>query len=127
MSRKRVLIVDDERLIVVSTRLVLEIGGFEVVSADDGETGIRAARQLKPDVILLDIMMPGIDGWEALRRLKESEETREIPVVIFTARENWRGRERALDLGAVDFFRKPFEPEDLISLVGRHASDVVLN
>ncbi len=70
-----VLIVEDEKLIIVSTQMVLEAAGFRVESAINGEEGIRKAREMKPDLILLDIMMPGIDGWETLTRLKRDKET----------------------------------------------------
>ena len=80
-----VLIIEDEKLIIVSTQMVLEAAGFRVESAMNGEEGIGKAKTLKPDLILLDIMMPGIDGWETLTRLKRDPETSGVPVIIFTA------------------------------------------
>ena len=115
-----VLIIEDEKLIIVSTQMVLEASGFQVQSAMNGEEGISKARQLKPDLILLDIMMPGIDGWETLTRLKRDPETSGIPVVIFTAREHSRGHQKSAEMGAADYFRKPFEPDELIELVEKH-------
>ena len=115
-----VLIIEDEKLIIVSTQMVLEASGFQVQSAMNGEEGISKARQLKPDLILLDIMMPGIDGWETLTRLKRAEETSTIPVIIFTAREHARGHQKSAEMGAADYFRKPFEPDELIELVEKH-------
>jgi two-component system phosphate regulon response regulator PhoB len=119
---RTVLIIEDEKLIVVSTQMVLEAVGFRVESATDGEEGIRLARQLQPDLILLDIMMPGIDGWETLTRLKRDPETCSIPVVIFTAREHSRGHQKSAEMGAAGYFRKPFEPDELIELVGKHTA-----
>ncbi len=115
-----VLIIEDEKLIIVSTQMVLEAAGFRVESAMNGEDGIAKARQLKPDLVLLDIMMPGIDGWETLTRLKRDPETSGIPVIIFTAREHARGHQKSAEMGAADYFRKPFEPDELIGLVEKH-------
>jgi len=105
---RTVLIIEDEKLIIVSTQMVLEAAGFRVESATNGEEGITKARDLRPDLVLLDIMMPGIDGWETLTRLKRDAETSEIPVIIFTAREHARGHQKSTEMGAADYFRKPF-------------------
>jgi DNA-binding response OmpR family regulator len=117
---RTILIIEDEKLIIVSTQMVLEAAGFRVESATNGEAGISKARELRPDLILLDIMMPGIDGWEALTRLKRDPETAPIPVIIFTAREHTRGHQKSTEMGAADYFRKPFEPDELIELVEKH-------
>ena len=113
----KVLVVDDQDLIVASTRLVLESVGCEVIAALDGTEAIEKAKHGLPDLILLDVMMPGMDGCETLRRLREVPETAPIPIVIFTAIEHSKGREKTLDMGGVEYFRKPFEPDDLIDLV----------
>ncbi|MGE3174285.1 MAG: two-component system response regulator [Planctomycetota bacterium] len=117
---RTVLIIEDEKLIIVSTQMVLEAAGFHVRSATNGEDGIAEARRLTPDLILLDIMMPGIDGWETLTRLKRDPATANIPVIIFTAREHARGHQKSAEMGAADYFRKPFEPDELIELVEKH-------
>ena len=117
---RTVLIIEDEKLIIVSTQMVLEAAGYRVESATNGEDGIAKDRSLTPDLILLDIMMPGIDGWETLTRLKRAEETSTIPVIIFTAREHARGHQKSAEMGAADYFRKPFEPDELIELVEKH-------
>ena len=117
---RTVLIIEDEKLIIVSTQMVLEAAGFRVESATNGEDGIAKARSEAPDLILLDIMMPGIDGWETLTRLKRDQATATIPVVIFTAREHTRGHQKSTEMGAADYFRKPFEPDELIDLVEKH-------
>jgi DNA-binding response OmpR family regulator len=117
MSNRTILIVDDEKLILISTRIVLESVGFSVLTADSGEAAIATAKEKRPGLILLDIMMPGIDGWETLSRLKEAPETKDIPVIIFTAREHSRGRQLAREMGAADYFQKPFEPDELICIV----------
>lgn len=118
--QRTVLIIEDEKLIIVSTQMVLEAAGFRVESATNGEDGIQQARTQSPDLILLDIMMPGIDGWETLTRLKRDSETSGVPVVIFTAREHSRGHQKSAEMGAADYFRKPFEPDELIELVEKH-------
>jgi CheY-like chemotaxis protein len=118
--QRTVLIIEDEKLIIVSTQMVLEAAGFRVESATNGEDGIARAKSQVPDLILLDIMMPGIDGWETLTRLKRDPATANIPVVIFTAREHSRGHQKSAEMGAVDYFRKPFEPDELIELVEKH-------
>jgi DNA-binding response OmpR family regulator len=117
---RTVLIIEDEKLIIVSTQMVLEAAGFRVESAMNGEDGIARARDARPDLILLDIMMPGIDGWETLTRLKRDQATAGIPVIIFTAREHSRGHQKSTEMGAADYFRKPFEPDELIDLVEKH-------
>ena len=117
---RTVLIIEDEKLIIVSTQMVLEAAGFRVESAINGEEGISKAKGIRPDLILLDIMMPGIDGWETLTRLKRDPETSGIPVIIFTAREHSRGHQKSTEMGAADYFRKPFEPDELIELVEKH-------
>jgi DNA-binding response OmpR family regulator len=119
---RTVLIIEDEKLIIVSTQMVLEAAGFRVESATNGEDGIAKARSLTPDLILLDIMMPGIDGWETLTRLKRDQATANVPVIIFTAREHARGHQKSAEMGAADYFRKPFEPDELIELVEKHAA-----
>jgi CheY-like chemotaxis protein len=91
----------------------------------NGEEGIRTAKELGPDLVLLDIMMPGIDGWETLTRLKRDPATAKIPVIIFTAREHSRGHQKSEEMGAADYFRKPFEPDELIELVEKHVGQKV--
>lgn len=122
---RTVLIIEDEKLIIVSTQMVLEAAGFRVESAVNGEEGINKSKTLRPDLILLDIMMPGIDGWETLTRLKRDPETSGIPVIIFTAREHSRGHQKSTEMGAADYFRKPFEPDELIELVEKHIGQKV--
>ncbi|MBI5853361.1 MAG: response regulator [Planctomycetes bacterium] len=122
---RTVLIIEDEKLIIVSTQMVLEAAGFRVESAVNGEEGIQKAKSTRPDLVLLDIMMPGIDGWETLTRLKRDPETSGIPVIVFTAREHARGHQKSTEMGAADYFRKPFEPDELIELVEKHIGQSV--
>jgi len=113
----KVLVVDDEPPIRLLCRVNLEAEGMEVLEAADGEEGLAAARAEKPDVVLLDVMMPGMDGWQVAERLFESEETNQIPLVFLTARAELRDRARGLELGGVDYITKPFNPVELASVV----------
>ncbi len=108
-----VLIVDDQAEGLEAMGEALRPLGFEVWLALDGETGLALARERQPDVILLDVMMPGIDGYEVCRRLKADEETRLVPVVFLTGLDSREARLKGLDAGAADFLNKPF---DLVEL-----------
>jgi DNA-binding response OmpR family regulator len=113
----KVLVIDDEAPIRLLCRVNLEAENMEVVEAEDGTQGLELARAEQPDVILLDVMMPGLDGWEVLHRLLEDETTKEIPIVFLTARAELRDRARGLELGGVDYVTKPFNPTELAPLV----------
>ena len=113
----KVLIIDDEAPIRLLCRVNLEAEGMEVVEASDGPTGLEVVEREHPDAILLDVMMPGLDGWSVAERLLEKEATREIPIVFLTARADLRDRARGMDLGGLDYITKPFNPVDLASLV----------
>ncbi len=115
-----VLIIDDDKWIAMSTAMVLEAEGFVVHSALSGLEGIEMAREIQPSIILLDIMMPELDGWETLERMKADEEVAPLPVIVFTAREHHQGRAKSAAMGAVEYFRKPFRPEALIQTIRRH-------
>ncbi len=116
----KVLIIEDDPVIIKATSVVLEGVGCHVCSGLGGEEGLLRAAEERPDLILLDIMMPDLDGWTVLQRLKAHEETRQIPVVIFTAYEVARGKEGLIERGAVGLVSKPFEPDDLIGIVRRN-------
>jgi CheY-like chemotaxis protein len=113
----RVLVIDDEAPIRLLCRVNLEAAGMEVLEAENGPTGLEAARTQRPDVILLDVMMPGMDGWQVLEQLLADEGTREIPIVFLTARAELRDQARGLELGGLDYITKPFNPLDLAQVV----------
>jgi DNA-binding response OmpR family regulator len=117
MSAGKVLIIDDEKLLVKSTSMVLAHHDYDVKGALSGEEGLKAALEFAPDVILLDIMMPGMDGWQVLEALKQNAITRCIPVVIFSAREYSNGKSLAAQKGAADFIAKPFEADELVEML----------
>jgi DNA-binding response OmpR family regulator len=113
----RVLVVDDEAPIRLLCRVNLEAEGMEVLEAADGPSGLEAARRERPDVVLLDVMMPGLDGWRVAEELLEGAETRSIPIIFLTARAELRDRARGLDLGGLDYVTKPFNPVELAPLI----------
>jgi DNA-binding response OmpR family regulator len=113
----RVLVIDDEAPIRLLCRVNLEAEGMEVLEASDGPTGLEKARNGEPDVILLDVMMPGLDGWQVAEELLDSDSTSSIPIVFLTARAEVRDRARGLDLGGIDYVTKPFNPIELAPLV----------
>ena len=113
----RVLVIDDEAPIRLLCRVNLEAEGMEVLEASDGPTGLELARSETPDVILLDVMMPGLDGWRVAERLIEDPDTNTIPIIFLTARAEFRDRARGLDIGGVDYVTKPFNPVELADLV----------
>ena len=113
----RVLIVDDEAPIRLLCRVNLEAESMEVLEAGDGPSGLEAARKERPDVILLDVMMPGLDGWRVAEQLFGDDRTAAIPIIFLTARAEFRDRARGLDIGGVDYVTKPFNPLELAPLV----------
>jgi DNA-binding response OmpR family regulator len=117
MDSPRVLVIDDEAPIRLLCRVNLEAEGIEVLEAADGPSGLEKARAEIPDVVLLDVMMPGLDGWRVAEELLDDERTSAIPIVFLTARAELRDRARGLDLGGVDYVTKPFNPVELAPLV----------
>lgn len=115
-----VLVIDDDPHVRESTALLLRGAGLEVIEADSGESGIEAAKRRRPDVILLDLLMPGIDGWETLERLKVEEATADTPVIVFSARPQ---NGAPVDGTAPRLLSKPFDPGALIDLVRRYVAE----
>ncbi|MEK9148871.1 MAG: response regulator [Candidatus Desantisbacteria bacterium] len=111
---KKILIVDDDQDIVEILRALLETEGYDVIEAFNGKEGIDKAYQHMPHLILLDIMMPVLDGWQVCQRLKACKKTSNIPITIITAKNEQEDRNRAKKEGADDYITKPFQPEDLI-------------
>ena len=109
--------IDDEAPIRLLCRVNLEAEGMEVLEAADGPSGLETARTETPDVILLDVMMPGLDGWRVAEELLDDQRTAAIPIVFLTARAELRDRARGIDLGGVDYVTKPFNPVELAPLV----------
>ncbi|MDI6831145.1 MAG: response regulator [Actinomycetota bacterium] len=111
------LVVDDDRLLLRLVELNLGKAGIEVLLADSGREALRIAREERPDVILLDLMMPVMDGFQVMQELKSARETRDIPVIMLTAKSGRDDRRRCEELGAVAYVTKPFSLEELRSTV----------
>ncbi len=121
MSREKILIVEDESAIRELIRMNLLMNGFEeVFMAEDGESGLESARKWKPDLILLDLMLPGMNGFEVCRKLMEDPETAGIPVVMLTAKSEEEDIVHGLEMGACDYVTKPFSNKILISRIRAH-------
>jgi DNA-binding response OmpR family regulator len=111
------LVIDDEAPIRLLCRVNLEAEGMRVLEAPDGRTGIELAQNEHPNAILLDVMMPGMDGWAVAEQLLQDERTAEIPIIFLTARADLRDRARGMDLGGLEYITKPFNPVELATLV----------
>jgi two-component system, cell cycle response regulator DivK len=109
---------NDDNVYMLKMRLEL-LGDFEVLAAEDGEKGCEMAAAERPDIILMDLEMPVVDGWEATRRLKSNPQTRDIPVIALSAHALARERERALAVGCNEFDSKPIEFDRLVATVRR--------
>jgi two-component system alkaline phosphatase synthesis response regulator PhoP len=116
---RRILVVDDQPDIRLMCRVNLALEGYEIIEAPDGESALATVYAQKPDLVLLDVMMPGVDGWEVLRSLKEAQATAHIPVVLLTARVQREDEIQGWKLGASDYLPKPFNPSTLSEVVRR--------
>jgi two-component system response regulator VicR len=120
MAAARVLCIDDEKEIIDLIRLILLRKGYEVAGAIGGEEGLAKARSWKPDLVLLDLMMPDMDGWEVFHRIRADETLAEVPVIVVTARAQSIDRVLGLHVARVnDYISKPFTPQDLVESVER--------
>lgn len=116
-SQLKVLVVDDEDNIIELIRLGLRYEGFQVETASDGEQGISLAQRINPDLVILDVMMPKIDGIEVLRRLRANPTTRDIPILMLTAKDEVGDRILGLQTGADDYLTKPFDFYELLERI----------
>jgi two-component system, OmpR family, alkaline phosphatase synthesis response regulator PhoP len=117
MNPKKILVADDEVFMLRLLEMTLKKGGYEVVSCRDGQAALAAAATALPQLIVLDVMMPGLDGLGALRQLKENPATKEIPVVVLSAKGHALTKVEAEASGAVLFLAKPFSPNELLGAV----------
>ncbi len=115
--RPRILIVDDEPDLLTVLRFGLEVEGFEVLEASDGEQGLTMARETSPDLMVLDLMLPRMDGYKVCRALKFDERYRRIPIFILSARSGETDRQLAMDVGADTYITKPYDMRDLVSRI----------
>lgn len=123
MSQGNILIIDDNPVNLQSLFIYLEKAGFKVLYESDGEAGIEAVKRFKPHIILLDVMMPGIDGFETCRRLKADDATRNIPVIFMTALTETVDEVKGLEVGAVDYITKPLSIETVLARVTTHLTN----
>ena len=117
MSKGKILIIEDEKDIVRMLEYNLKKEGFVTISARDGKAGLEMARRERPDLLLLDLMLPGIDGLEICRTLKNDKKTAGIPIIMLTAKSQEADKVVGLELGADDYVTKPFSPRELVARV----------
>lgn len=113
----KVLVVEDEPENQLAIQVILTVEGFEVVSVEDGRLALQTAKEHRPDLILLDVMMPEINGFEVLAQLRHDEATKDIPVIMLTALAQRSDVAKAVEAGVDDYVAKPFEPGDLIERI----------
>jgi DNA-binding response OmpR family regulator len=112
-ARKLVLVADDDPDILDLVTFRLDRAGYEVVQARDGQEALEAALERTPDLCVLDVMMPRLDGYEVTRRLREESATRSVPIILLTARAQEADVQRGFESGATDYVKKPFSPQEL--------------
>jgi len=111
-TKKKILLVDDEQAILKVFSIKLRISGYDVITALGGQEALDLVASAKPDIMLLDVIMPGVDGFEVLQKLRSYSQ---LPVIVFSARQD--NAVKALELGANDFLAKPFAPEELVNKI----------
>ena len=125
---RRAVYIEDEPEMIDLVRLILARRHYDVIGANGGREGLNIVRQTLPDVILLDLMMPDIDGWEVYHQLKADERTREIPVIVITAKAQNIDKVLALHIAKVDdYIAKPFTPQDLVDSLSRVLGEIEPN
>lgn len=117
MAKFKILIIDDEADLVETLKFRLEANGYEVITSYDGQDGLEKARIKRPDLIILDIMLPKLDGYKICRMLKFDKKYKNIPVIMFTARAQESDKEMGLEVGADAYITKPFEPNTLLNKI----------
>jgi two-component system alkaline phosphatase synthesis response regulator PhoP len=117
MNKGTVLVIDDEKDLIELVRYNLEREGFDVIASADGPSGLDIARQHKPDLIVLDLMMPGMDGLEVCRQLRSDSRTSQLPVIMLSAKAAEADRIVGLELGSDDYITKPFSPRELVARI----------
>jgi two-component system response regulator VicR len=123
-SRKRLVYIEDEQEMIDLVRLILTRKGFDVIGANGGREGLDTVRKEKPDLVLLDLMMPDLDGWEVYQQMKADEATRGIPVIVVTAKAQSIDKVLGLHIAKVeDYISKPFSPQELIESVEKVLSN----
>jgi len=114
---KKILIADDDPIIIKLLQVNLELDGYEVVTAEDGAEAVEKAVLTKPDLVILDIMMPRLDGWATLEELKRHPETSNAPVIFLSAKAQQDDVRKGYEAGATEYLTKPFDPSELLSVI----------
>jgi len=117
MTQKKILLVDDSTTMIMMERMALAGGGYQLLAARDGEEALKAVRDQKPDLILLDVVMPQMDGFEVCRRLRSDGSTRDIPIIIVSTRGEEGNIEKGFDSGCTDYVLKPLNGMELLTKV----------
>ena len=117
MSLKKILLVDDSRTSLFMEQMILQQGPYKLLTAKDGQEGVERALAERPDLILMDVVMPRMNGFEALRRLRALDETRGTPVILVTTRGEPANVEEGYEAGCSDYLTKPIDPEELLAKV----------
>lgn len=118
-AEKRILIVDDEKDLVSLVALHLKMAGYQVSFAHDGYSALDIAQRDHPDLVILDLMLPKLNGWEVCRHLREEGENRGVPVIMLSARAETEDKLLGFDVGADDYMTKPFSPRELLARIKR--------
>lgn len=116
---KKILLVEDEKNIILGVSICLKNAGLDVEVAEDGAEALRKMEAQKPDLVLLDLVMPKLNGLDALRSMKEDSNLKDVPVIVLSARAQEEDIQRARDLGAADYMAKPFRPDELLAVIQR--------
>lgn len=119
LQKKTILVVDDEKGLTALVSLHMKMAGFEVLTASNGKRTLDLSRQEKPNLIILDLMLPKMDGWQVCERLKQDDITKDIPVIMLTARAEIEDKLKGFKAGADDYVTKPFSPRELVARVKR--------
>lgn len=121
-EEKRILIADDDPVILRLIQVNLELEGYEVITANNGEEAVAQAKAENPDLVILDIMMPRLDGYQACEQLKSSDDTKDIPVIFLSAKAQQGDIEKGRSFGVAAYLTKPFDPTELLEVVEQHLS-----
>ncbi|BDV42580.1 response regulator [Geotalea uraniireducens] len=119
MEKKKILIVEDEESLLKLESILLSSRGYNVGGVADGITALEEITRFRPDLIILDIMLPGMDGFEVCRRIKENPESQHIPVIMLTAKKSSQDRERGMAIGAAAYITKPFKSAKIMEIIQR--------
>ena len=119
LTKKKILVVDDEKALVSLVTLHMQMAGYEVFFANDGWSAIDICKRDKPDLVILDLMLPKLNGWEVCRRIKEDDSIKDIAVLMLSARSEVDDKVRGFNVGADDYVTKPFSPKELVARVKR--------